>query len=484
MTRSPLFLAALASSAVPGLDPATVEGVRTRLGGLYEVAYLHDTQDRRWVIKAPLTPAAGAMLEDVVSLTTLLGRRLEVAVPIVRGQVVVPEGRAVVYPRIPGHPVDFRGLPGGPGLASDLGRTLAHIHNVELAVLDEAGRPSYDAETHRARQLSELDRAAATGHVPAGLLGRWERALEDVSHWRFAPTVVHGSFRGSHVLATFDDDENATSGRVRGVLAWEESRIGDPADDLAALVELAPAAALDTVLEAYAQSRVERPDPNLLVRARLAAEMSAVHRLLAALSAGALPLVDEAADRLRALDELTHAEEERAAEEARARLVREEAERSRQQGAAEGPGPAAREPDPAWDATQPHDTPVAAVKPTGIDSDLTQPHTVAAPAATEPSGIATTSESPPADSSGAPQTEDDRPDAPRTDDDGSGAGHVNDMDPAAQPDDRGPTSTDRAELGESNVTGPADDEGDVLDLHEGASDFVPVDPPPRPGPGA
>ena len=32
MTRSPLFLAALASSAVPGLDPVRVQGVATRPG--------------------------------------------------------------------------------------------------------------------------------------------------------------------------------------------------------------------------------------------------------------------------------------------------------------------------------------------------------------------------------------------------------------------------------------------------------------------
>lgn len=470
MTHSPLFLAALASSAVPGLDPATVEGVRTRLGGLYEVAYVQDTHDRRWVIKAPLTPAAGAMLEDVVSLTTLLGRRLEVAVPMVRGQVAVPDGRAVVYPRIPGRPIDFRSLPGGPGLASDLGRTVAHIHNVELAVLDEAGRPSYDAETHRARQLSELDRVAATGHVPTGLLGRWERALEDVSRWRFAPTAVHGSFVGPHVLVTFDDDQNAASGRVRGVLAWEESRIGDPADDLAALVDEAPAEALDTVLEAYAQSRVERPDPNLLVRARLAAEMSVIHRLLAALSAGAMPLVDEAAERLRELDEITYAEEERAAQEAAARRARQAAEQS--SGHDEADRSAATEPDASWDATQPHDTSAAAATPTSIASDPSQPPATVVPATTKSSDTATPVGPP--EGSGAPPADDDGP-ASHVDGESTGSaasvgrGHA---------DAAGTETTGTAETTETEEM-LGDHEG-VLDLHEGASDFVPVEQPPRP----
>ena len=64
MSRSPLVLAALASSAVPGLDPVSVEGVRVRPGDLFEIAHVQDSQDRRWVVKAPRTAAAGAMLDD------------------------------------------------------------------------------------------------------------------------------------------------------------------------------------------------------------------------------------------------------------------------------------------------------------------------------------------------------------------------------------------------------------------------------------
>jgi hypothetical protein len=101
VTRSPLFLAALASSAVPGLDPVTVEGVPSEPGDLFEIAYVQDGQDRRWVVKAPCTPAAGAMLDDISSLSGLLGRRLDVAMPMVRGFAPVPEGRAAVYLRVP-----------------------------------------------------------------------------------------------------------------------------------------------------------------------------------------------------------------------------------------------------------------------------------------------------------------------------------------------------------------------------------------------
>lgn len=340
MTRSPLVLAALASAAVPGLDPVSVEGVRTRAGGSFDIAFVTDQQERRWVIKAPVTHGAGAELEAVATLGPLLARRLELAMPLVRGSVTVPEGRAIVYLRLPGRPLDFRALPPG-GLAAALGRALGHLHNIETAVFDEAGRPSYDAEAHRRRQLSELDRAAATGHVPTNLLTRWEQRLEDISLWRFAPTAVHGSFVGDNVLASFEDDDDGESGEVRGVLGWEESRVGDPADDFADLVRLAPAAAVDDVLRAYAQSRVERPDGNLLARAHLAAEMTPMRTLLRALVGGAREVVDQAAASLRELDEqITVADEQRALE----------AEMTSQPWS-----PAASPvPEPDWDATQPH----------------------------------------------------------------------------------------------------------------------------------
>ncbi len=332
MTRSPLFLAALASSAVPGLDPVSVRGVAAHTDDRFEIAHVRDRQEREWVVKVPRTPGAGAQLDDVVALSGLLARRLDLAVPAYHGHAPVAEGRAAVYPRVEGRPLDFTAVPPGP-LAEAVGRALAHVHNVEHLLYEEAGRPTYDAETHRHRRLSDLDRAAATGHVPTGLLTRWERLLEDVSMWRFAPTAVHGTFTGPNVLAVFDDDEDASSGRIVGLLAWEESRVGDPADDFADLVAALDPDAFDTVLAAYAESRVERPDAHLVHRARLAAEMAALATLLQASSEGRTDAVARTAALLRELDEHV---EELDAEYAREDAVRTERTRAAQTGAETG----------------------------------------------------------------------------------------------------------------------------------------------------
>jgi len=370
--RSPLFLAALASAAVPGLDPVSAEGVHSAADASFEVAFVTDRQERRWVVKAPRNQAAGAELEAVGMLGPLLARRLEVAMPVVRGTVAVPEGRAIVYLRLPGRPLDFGAVPSG-AIARAMGRALAQIHNLEHAVLEEAGRPTYDAEAHRRRQLSELDRAAATGHVPTNLLTRWEQRLEDISLWRFAPTAVHGSFVGDNVLVSFDDDDDSETGAVRGVLGWEHSRVGDPADDFADLVSRAGPDTIDAVLRAYTQSRVERPDGNLLARARLAAEMTPMQVLLRALGAGAIQVVEQKADELRELERRISMEDERRAVDADLSLGSErpldsdwamesdwalEAERTndeaRPTSLARGSPTDAAPPEPDWDATQPH----------------------------------------------------------------------------------------------------------------------------------
>ena len=327
------------------------EGVPGEPGDLFEIAYVQDSQDRRWVVKAPCTAAAGAMLDDISALSGLLGRRLEVAMPMVRGFAPVPEGRAAVYLRVPGRPLDFAALVPGP-LTVEVGRTLAHIHNVEHLLFEEAGRPTYDAEAHRRRQLSELDRAAATGHVPTGLLTRWEHTLEDVSLWRFAPSAVHGTFTGQNVLASFDDDSDSSTGHVRGVLAWEESRVGDPADDFAELASVAPPATLDAVLEAYAASRIERPDVHLVRRARLAAEMTPLRTLLRALSSGQLDVVERTQVLGGALDARVEADDRRHAVEDADRSERTRNARERALRPLDPDDP--ERPEPAWDATQPH----------------------------------------------------------------------------------------------------------------------------------
>ncbi len=303
-TRSPAFLAALASAAGLGLDPTTVRAVKADLSADFDVAFVTDTENRKWVVRAPRNPMAGARMESSVALLALLARRVPFPVPIPQGFTELPEGRAAVYPFLPGSPLCLSALPPGPGLAARFGEMLAALHNLDSRVYDEAGMPAYDSESYRSRQLSDLDRAAATGQVPSALLSRWESALDDVSLWRFAPTPTHGDLSGDHVLAVFSSDDDVTTGQISGITGWEEARVADPADDFATLVTTADPATVESVLEAYANARTEPTDQQLQRRARLAGELRLLSRLLAAVTSGTSELVRRYAGDLRRLEDL------------------------------------------------------------------------------------------------------------------------------------------------------------------------------------
>ncbi len=303
MTRSATALAALASAAVRGLSPIRVESPPD-YSGEYDVAFVDDDRGMRWVVRAPRRTAAALSLEAEARVLAELRQRLPVAVPQPAGFIALPEGgRAVIYPYVEGEPLHGEELTAGSDLAVEIGRVIAALHEIPPGVFDEAGVPSYTAEEYRLRRMAELDSAARGGDLPAILLARWERALEDVSIWRFAATPIHGDLAAEHVLVGRDDSRGPLHARVSGLIDWGEACVADPADDLAWVALTADEAAFDTVLEAYVMARREQPDRHLAGRARLAGELALVRWLNAGLAADDTGIIDEAHLALRDLAE-------------------------------------------------------------------------------------------------------------------------------------------------------------------------------------
>lgn len=178
----------------------------------------------------------------------------------------------MVYRELPGRELELESLRPGPGPTVALGRAIAAIHELHGTVIADAGLPVYDAASYRSRRLAEVDDAARTGKVPAVLLARWERALEDISLWRFRATPVHGDLAAENVLMA--------NGQVVTVVNWSNSHVGDPAEDLAWLYAAAPEESLDTLEEAYAMGRSEPPDSHLVSRALLYSELAVVRWLM------------------------------------------------------------------------------------------------------------------------------------------------------------------------------------------------------------
>jgi aminoglycoside phosphotransferase (APT) family kinase protein len=106
---------------------------------------------------------------------------------------------------------------------------------------------------------------------------------------------VHGDLAGDNVLV-----EGET---VTGVMEWSETRVADPADDLAWLAIGATEPALDGVLAAYVAARRESPDGSLRRRARLSGEFALARWLMHGVNTADQSIVDDAVQMLADLDD-------------------------------------------------------------------------------------------------------------------------------------------------------------------------------------
>ncbi|HST83832.1 MAG TPA: phosphotransferase [Kineosporiaceae bacterium] len=292
--RSPLALAALASAAIHGMEPIHTSRLVASADDV-DSAQIEDSLKRHWVVRAPRTAAAGIRMDQEAELIDQLMSWLPFGLPQAEGTAPLPTGgKAMVHRRLPGHPIRPLELLHRPGLATAYGQAVAAIHDLPVRLIEDAGLPVYSAEEYRFRRLAEIDRAAATGRVPTRLLTRWERAVEEVGAWRFVPCCVHGDLAGDNVLVEAE--------RVTGIMDWSETRVADPADDLAWLAIGSTEPALDSVLAAYIAARRESPDPSLRRRARLSGEFAIARWLLHGVNLDDAAIIEDAVQMLADLD--------------------------------------------------------------------------------------------------------------------------------------------------------------------------------------
>lgn len=293
MARSPLTLAALATSAVAGLDVVGAQAFGSP-GGDFDSAIVTGRDGRHWLVRVPRSERAeqeqSADLVALRALSTGVRARLPFAVSTFAGQVPIDGTRAVVSEFVYGSKVPFAEI--GLELAASIGAAIAAIHALPPNVVIDAGLPSLTpVETMRAT-VQVMDRAAATGLVPAALLHRWERATEDATLWQFTPVVVNGSLASDSFLSAND--------AVTGVLGWHGLRVGDPASDLHWLAGAGVDDVTDAAFAAYSAAR-GTVDRKLRVRAGVLSELEVARWLLHGAETRSTEIVDDAVAMLSAL---------------------------------------------------------------------------------------------------------------------------------------------------------------------------------------
>lgn len=302
MARSPYILAAAVTAALPGAEVVGARPLTADGDGRFDsaVATLADGRELAIRVGDDDETARELAAESLALRALTAGARsmLPFRAPEYIGETRLDDSRALVTDLLPGFQVEATHVPRGRGAASSMGASIAAVHALPASVVRSAGLTARNAEEVRDEIRQLVDRAAATGRVPARLTVRWREAVEDDDLWRFESAVTLGGAKSTSFL--FDDDAERGP-EVVGVVDWHGLSLGDPAVDLAWLSS-APDAAGD-VHASYAEASDRTPDEALAVRARMLAELEFARWLVHGDALRRTDIVDDAAALLDALAE-------------------------------------------------------------------------------------------------------------------------------------------------------------------------------------
>ena len=196
--------------------------------------------DERWIFRFPKSPYVAADLAHELEILPRLQGRLPLPIPAPVFSATDSEtGRVLFmgYAMLPGQPLlreRFAQLQADADLAARIARDLTDfllalhaipVAEVGLADAAEDGRAVWTRFYHAFRQdLFPHMRPDARAAVSQDL----EAALADARLWQYDNCLIHGDLGAGNIL--FKD------GRVSGIIDFSFCNIGDPAQDLGALL--------------------------------------------------------------------------------------------------------------------------------------------------------------------------------------------------------------------------------------------------------
>lgn len=300
MASTPLTLAALATSAVPGL---MVNGAQsyTDESEPETRSVLLDTDRGTLIVRVPETVGAETrQTAEMFSLSVLAeGAReaLPFQIPETLGVVRAGQTRAVVTSYLTGGRITAEDLVEDALLLQPIAEAIAAIHALPPSLAQQLGLTARTAEEVRAQSARLVQRAAESLLLPETVHARWLTTLGDPSLWDFAPTLTHGALDADHLLVEADT--------VAGVLGWSSLALGDPAADLAWLGAADPEV-LDSVLTRYSVCRGVGGFRELRTRTLFAHELEVAKWLIHGLDTHDQSIIDDAVAMLdRLVDDIS-----------------------------------------------------------------------------------------------------------------------------------------------------------------------------------
>lgn len=287
MASTPLTLAALATSAVSGLQ---VTGYRELPGDANtEHSILLTTSEGELLVQLPTSAAAevhhSAKILGQSALTLGVRERLPFDAPQVLGMTRKNDTRAIVSTYIHGDHFDVEDVEPDALLIESIAATLSAIHALPVNIVVQQGLRTRTPNDARLDAKAILDRAYRSGLVPETVNQHWNEVLSDLVLWDFQPVVIHGSVSDDTLLVTEDV--------IVGVLDWSELSTGDPAQDFAWLAA-AEAGVLERTADLYAQDHYGQSGQTLIARARFWHELEIAEWLLHGIEHRDQSVIDDA----------------------------------------------------------------------------------------------------------------------------------------------------------------------------------------------
>ncbi|MEN9992994.1 MAG: hypothetical protein RLY83_564 [Actinomycetota bacterium] len=295
MASSPLILAALAKAALPSAKFKQAKALPREAREPINSALLTDADGIQYIVREARNAKGNMQLAtETQCIRAVKGAgSLPFRVPNLVSESTTHDGHTLqILEFVYGSTTELELLRANDPSLRQVGLAIAAIHSLSVDKIRGAGLPEFSANEIRESRIAELDRAAATGRIPASLLQRWETALEDLDLFRFQPTVVHGNVNTGSILEL--------DGEVSGVVNWAALHIGDPAEDFGPFASNIDHEVMDSAKFAYFEKRDEA-DANLAQRATLYSELAVASYLVASLAEGRVDDIDWATSELEAI---------------------------------------------------------------------------------------------------------------------------------------------------------------------------------------
>ena len=304
-TNPYLALAALASACLPNKNIVATSAPQYN-NDEYVCTNIADSNGHHYTVMSPKTTSSAVNLERHATILSYLNSLEDFPIATMVPRVSYPlssSAKVFIFDAIErGYPLQDTDLMTSTRFASTIAKALVNLHSIDTNISSLITLPSYTPADIQNRLLADLDEAMQTRKLPKVLFSRWEEQIENVSLWKFTPTVVHANLSA--------DSFYVHNYVVTGMADFSALHVGDPAQDFAWLFGVCSDETLNRIFKIYNYLNPQLDLDVFFTRAKLHSELMLLKWLLHGIHSSDNDIVEDASAMLNDLAESIQAENE------------------------------------------------------------------------------------------------------------------------------------------------------------------------------